>query len=120
MVPCAILVAMTFISDHTRLDARSLALHRRVAAKLADTPALLDIARDNLRRWQAEGSSSSLALAEWQSILEKPLEDIIGVLTDPSEDATRLRQSSPFAGVLTEAERLFIYESYTTRGTARP
>jgi len=30
---------------------------------------------------------------------------VLELLTDPGEEATRLRQSSPFAGVLSEAER---------------
>ena len=104
-----------FISDHVRLDQRSLALHRRVAEKLAAQPDLIDVARENLRRWQASSDRPSLALAEWVSILDQPLDEIVALLVDPSDDAVRLRQSSPFAGILTEAERLAIYEPYTTR-----
>lgn len=100
-------------SSHSRLDERSLALHRRVGEKLADTPELLDIARDNLARWQAD--VTTIALAEWTEILCQPLETIIAALTERSERATRLRQSSPFAGILTDAERRSIYESFTTR-----
>lgn len=102
-------------SDHTRLDERSLALHRLVAEKIVHDPALLDLARENVRRWQAASGSPSLALAEWEHILTRTAEEIAVLLVDPSENATRLRQSSPFAGILTEAERLAIYESYATR-----
>lgn len=78
-------------------------------------PDLLDKARENVRRWQAANGSPSLALTEWEHILAGPVEQVTALLVERSEHATRLRQSSPFAGILTEAERKAIYESYTTR-----
>ena len=102
-------------SDHRCLDERSLALHRRIAEKVLADPALLDKARDNLRRWQQIEGSPKLALAEWEQILGGPTDQIAQFLTEQSERATRLRQSSPFAGVLSEAERKAIYESFSTR-----
>jgi hypothetical protein len=47
--------------------------------------------------------------------LNGPVEQVAKLLVERSERATRLRQSSPFTGVLTETERLAIYESYSTR-----
>lgn len=102
-------------SDHNRLDERSLALHRRVAAKVLADPALLNKARANLRRWQQMDGSPKLALAEWEQILRGSTDQIAQFLTERSERATRLRQSSPFAGVLNEVERKAIYESFSTR-----
>ncbi len=102
-------------SDHMRLDERSLALHRLIAVKVRDNPALLDKARDNLRRWQEAGNSPSHALAEWARIITGPVDQVAQFLEERSERATRLRQSSPFCGILTEAERRAIYESYSTR-----
>jgi hypothetical protein len=50
-------------SDHRRLDERSLALHRLVAEKVRATPALLDKARENLRRWkEANGNGRKFSL----------------------------------------------------------
>jgi hypothetical protein len=103
-------------SDHARLDERSLALHRLVAEKISADPTLLDQARDNVRRWQAATGEPSLALSEWEHILDQsPVDEVLALLVERSERATRLRQSSPFAGILTEAERRAIYETYTTR-----
>ena len=102
-------------SDHTRLDERSLALHRLIARKLAANPALLDKARENLRRWQKSSNSPSLAFAEWAQILTNPVDQVAQLLEERSERATRLRQSSPFCGILTKTERRAIYESYSTR-----
>lgn len=102
-------------NPHARLDERSLAMHRRVAEKLEADPSLLSIARENLTRWQVDADSPSLAFAEWEHILGQPLDTITQLLTDRSERATQLRQSSPFAGILTDAERRAIYESYSAR-----
>ena len=99
-------------NDHTRIDERSFALHVCVAEKLTADPSLLDIARQNIGRWQSASDTASPALAEWQQILDGSLADVIALLTERSERATRLRQSSPFAGVLTETERLAIYAGY--------
>ena len=46
--------------SHEWIDERSLALHEAVAAKLEREPQLLDIARANLQRWTATGSSKPL------------------------------------------------------------
>src|ERR1035437_7392683 len=101
-----------FHSDHSRLDERSLALHRLVAQKVQADPALLDTARGNARRWQEANGSPSLALAEGEQILSSPVDQGTAFLVELSERATRLRPSSPFCGILTEAERQAINESY--------
>jgi hypothetical protein len=44
-------------------------------------------------------------MTEWTEILALPIDDIARFLYDPSERATRLRQSSPFPGILTVQER---------------
>ncbi len=49
---------------------------------------------------------------EWQAILDGPHEGVVACLRERSERATRLRQSSPFAGLLTQRERRAIYESF--------
>jgi hypothetical protein len=102
-------------SDHSRLDERSLALHRLVAEKVLADPTLLDKARANVRRWQESRDSQCLAFAEWEQILSGPVDEVAKFLVERSERATRLRQSSPFTGILTEAERLAVYESHSAR-----
>lgn len=102
-------------SDHGRVDERSLAMHRLVAEKVPANPALLDVARDNLRRWQEMDGSPVLTLSEWEDILSGTAAQVTEFLEERSERATRLRQSSPFAGILTAAERQAIYKSYSTR-----
>ena len=94
-------------------------MHRLVAAKLQADPALLDKARGNLRRWQESEGSPKLALAEWEQLLGGPVSQVTQFITERSEHATRLRQSSPFAGILTEGERRAMYKSYSAR-TSHP
>lgn len=102
------------VRSHGWIDRRSLALHEAVAAKIEARPDLLDVARANLRRWMA--STTAPALREWAELLETgPLDALLAVLRSPSEEATRLRQSSPFAGLLTPRERLEILKAHDSR-----
>jgi hypothetical protein len=99
--------------SHEWIDERSLALHEAVAAKLEAQPQLLEVARANLKRWLAVRPAP--ALCEWQRLLDAlPFPQLLQLLRSPDDEATRLRQSSPFAGILTPAERqaiLYRYES---------
>jgi len=100
-------------SDHRILDARSLAMHCKIAQKITRDPTLLNQARANLERWIVKsGDRQPPYLREWQQILERPLPEIAELITSMSEDATRLRSSSPFAGVLTASEREQVYEAF--------
>ena len=98
---------------HRLAEARSLAMHCLIARKIAAEPALLEVARRNVAAWRARyGDSPPSALEEWREILGRPWPDIAALITDPGETAARLRQSSPFAGILTPAERRRVYEAF--------
>lgn len=100
-------------SPHRLLEARSLAMHALIAAKIANDPGLLSKPRQNLERWSVRwGSDLPLWAVEWRRILDRPWPDIAALISEPSESAARLRQSSPFAGVLTAEERRRIYETF--------
>jgi hypothetical protein len=97
--------------SHEWIDQRSLALHEAVAARLEAQPQLLEVAHANLRRWLA--ASPAAALREWQRLLDNlPLPQLVQLLRSPEEEAVRLRQSSPFAGILSPAERQAILARY--------
>jgi hypothetical protein len=92
---------------HEVLDQISLELGRRVAERLRTNPALLDVARENLARWLRQNADAPALVQcyrEWQAILEQPLEDICSILETDSEENRRLRQNSPFPGVLSPRE----------------
>jgi hypothetical protein len=100
-------------SSHRLLEARSLAMHAVIAAKITRHPALLAKPRQNLERWSVRYSNDLPRwMVEWRRTLERPWSQIAALITEPSENAARLRQSSPFAGVLTAAERKRIYEAF--------
>lgn len=102
------------VRSHKWIDERSLALHQAVAAKLEAHPQLLDVARQNVDRWLLHNTAA--ALREWRRILDStPLSDVVALLRSSSEEATRLRQSSPFAGLLTTNERRAIMAAYESR-----
>jgi hypothetical protein len=104
---------LTPYSDHRRLDMRSLAMHTLIARKIARNPELLNVARDNLIRWRKRwGRQMPDWHTEWQAILQRPWREIAALITDSGALATRLRQSSPFAGVLTPAERKGIHDAF--------
>jgi hypothetical protein len=88
-------------------------MHAVVAQKIDRNPDLLNVPRQNLERWKSRWPDSPpLWYREWHQILEKPWPAIAVLITELSERATRLRQSSPFAGVLTPVERKRIYEAF--------
>jgi len=100
-------------SDHRLLDARSLAMHCKIAQKISREPELLEVAKQNLARWSEKyAGDNPRYLLEWQEILDRPWMEIAAFITDISDDATRLRSSSPFAGVLGPEERKRIYEAF--------
>src|ERR1039458_4284314 len=103
--------------SHEWIDQRSLAMGRAIAGKVRAQPALFQIAKDNLKRWiQQRQPDVPIVLQEWQEILTQwPVEKILDLLTSDDENARRLRQSSPFAGVLSQEERRSIFDDYEPR-----
>jgi phosphoserine phosphatase len=90
---------------HRLAEERSLALHREVARRLQDRPELLEMARERVRGWLDSGSVSRFWAEAWDDALDGILEDVIARITDTSENARALRQTSPFAGVVGPRER---------------
>lgn len=104
------------MKSHLLIDERSLAFDRLIAAKLRSDPALLDKARSNLTRWlQTSDDRSTPDLLEWRRLLDGSFAEVLALLESTDERATRLRQSSPFCGILTPAERLAIIREYQAR-----
>lgn len=100
-------------SSHRLLEARSLAMHAVIAQKIERDSRLLDVPRNNLKRWSARWQDDAPAwYDEWRGIMNRPWPEIAAIITEPSEQGARLRQSSPFAGVLSAAERKRIYEAF--------
>ena len=93
--------------NHSETDQVSLELARRVAERMRWQPEVVDFARANLARWSQQNAAVPSLLrcyAEWQEILSRPVEEICNLLCSESDNAQRLRQNSPFAGVLSPTE----------------
>ncbi len=99
-------------TGHDRIDRRSLALHRAVAAKLRTQPELLKVALKNIDRWYADASRTRTYLDEWRVILHQPLDSILATIVEEGERMTALRQSTPFSGILDPKERWAIYRQF--------
>jgi DNA-binding transcriptional ArsR family regulator len=95
------------IRTHADQDARALALASAVADKLAEDPSLVASARAQIaRRLEAASPREKHELHEWDRILRtSSLARLRRFLVDKGERATRLRQTLPFIGVLSAAER---------------
>ncbi len=97
------------MKTHQAIEKRSLAIARATAAKIdADANRTgLQKARSVCRRWYAMHRQP--AVSEWLKVLKKPWREVRSVLLDESEAGTRMRQNSPFCGILTNRERWRIY-----------
>jgi hypothetical protein len=105
---------------HARLEERSLALHREIARRVRQNPELLTGVRERLGNDIKSGRFSvsvTDAMREWLDLLNaSSLEQTLELLVDPGENARRLRQSTPFAGILTKEERRRILEEHESAG----
>jgi hypothetical protein len=88
---------------HRRADRRSLAYHRAVAKRLRRP--MVDAARRQIWQWQREGRIDDHYASAWLEILNSPVPEVRRALRADTQSMRDLRQSSPFAGTLTEAER---------------
>jgi len=104
------------MQTHQSIDERSLAMDRLIAEKIQQDPALVNTAREILSRWMISADASVLpTFKEWTTILELPLEEILDVLQGGDERCVRLRQSSPFCGILSQEERTRFLLEYERR-----
>lgn len=105
-----------------RNQEKSLWLHHAVAGKLALNPsAVLGRAKRNLSRLREAHPRGRVQeqFDHWQGLLDGPIDSLLDVLVSRSPEATEMRQNSPFAGVLTEAERTKALKTFrqTTHAT---
>ena len=110
---------VVFVPAMTREDRRSLALHRAIADRLVESPRdVLEKAQRNLLLMQNRHPHAHSLLAEWGEILLKPVDEIAVALLDPSLRGRDLRKVTPFAGVLSAADRAKVYRQFARREVA--
>lgn len=97
-----------YVTSHQFVDDFALAYHRRVAEVLRSSPeevvAFAEVRQR--RRCQSEvfGPGERRAFAEWDDVLRLAPDELAARISEESERGQRLRQSSPFAGLLPEEE----------------
>jgi excisionase family DNA binding protein len=99
--------------DREQLE--TLWLHRAVAGRLVRDPgAILAAAAINLRRLRRlhpEGGDWDW-LDRWDAVLDQGVEAVLEALTSSSAAAVRLRETSPFMGILPEGERQAVLAAF--------
>jgi hypothetical protein len=94
---------------HAEAEEVSLELHRAVAERLLEDPALVERARERVAAWLRDGSVARPYAEAWRAVLAGPVEAVARFLADPGEKARQMRQASPFAGVLDPKTRWSIW-----------
>lgn len=107
---------------HQEIDERSLALHRLIADKIVREPRLFERSKETLVRWRKTVCSRSHPyLEEWEHLMSLGMDACLAAAVENSQQATALRQSSPFSGVLTNQERFAFLKQWKrdheTQGT---
>jgi len=88
--------------DHQRHETRSLRMHRIVAERYLENPAVvIEFGLENIKRWQQQGVDCE-DFRNWEEILRFDPQRLLEILCGAGEEAVRLRQSSPFAGLIPE------------------
>ena len=98
---------------HRTAELQSLAYHRLIAERL--NKASVEEARRRLLRWRKEGRIDQRWFDEWIQILDKPPAEIARTIGADTKKARELRQTSPFAGMLTEQERRRLVDAVEAR-----
>ena len=79
----------------------------RIIVKRIDAdPTLVEVAHRNLENEERRRGRLSRASREWKEILSRPWAQVRKILLEDSDEGQRLRSSKPFAGIVTEEERL--------------
>jgi len=93
---------------------RSLWLARTVAGKITQNPdRALRQGRERLASLLRDDHDGRPWLLRWQEIIDQGPETVMRTLTATDPEARELRANSPFGGLLSEAERRRVIESFS-------
>jgi len=105
----------------TSADRRSLELARIYAERLVEDPErVVAIARRNLDRMRRLSCQIQPWVSAWEGLLELPPRVLACLLVDEGEFARSLRPTNPFAGAVTEQERLGVLGATSSSTTMAP
>jgi hypothetical protein len=101
-------------NSHGRAERRSLAYHRVLARRLKRP--MVDDALRLLWKWREQGRIDERYADQWEQVLREPIPDVRSIISEDTQRGRDLRQNSPFAGMLSEAERRRINEEIQLNG----
>jgi hypothetical protein len=90
---------------------RSLRMHEFVAKRLINDRALLDVARNRLQRLREVNPHGGVYHERWQELIDGPMDRLLRTMVEPSQEASTLRQESPFTILVPSDERRRVFES---------
>jgi hypothetical protein len=92
-------------NPHSRIDEENRERDRRLAALIRMRPEVIELAKRNLKNWIGRWAIPEPAWEEWSQLLGMLTpEQVAAFLESTTPKANRLRQSSPFIGVVEGAE----------------
>jgi len=105
---------------HQLGEERSLAYHGAIAERMLRKPEVLEAARRRVAGWLEAQDPPPFYARKWSEILARDLSSVAAFLTERTELAVELRQSSPFAGALSPQERWKIHRETRERFEGTP
>ena len=97
---------------HRHIDARTLAMAKIIVERIDADPTLIEAAHRYLENERRRHGRLSQASRKWKEILTRPWAKVREMLLEESDEGQRLRSSKPFAGIVTEDERLKIIRRF--------
>ena len=92
-------------NPHGKIDAENREHDRRIAAVIRGRPEVIQLALRNLRKWAVHWGQVAPPWEEWEQLLRMLTpSQVADFLESDTPKANRLRQSSPFIGVLEHTE----------------
>jgi len=100
----------------TRDQRRSFWIAFALAGRIVEEPdGARERARRNIETMRTSARGGAVVwLDEWERLLDGPVEDLVTALTSRSPRSRELRQSSPFAGLLSVDERNRVLEAWSS------
>lgn len=98
----------------TRDQRRSLWIAFAIAGRIVEDPSTaISVARRQLDRMRSSVRGQARKwLEEWDELLRGPVDEMLVAYTSRSPKGRELRQNAPFAGLLSQAERVHVLEKW--------
>ncbi len=107
-------------SDHMLFqDLVSVAMHGLITQEILKNPSLIERASNTLERWISKQQPVPRPFLEWRKILAGTPQEIAAVAVGLTEEATRLRSSSPLGCLLTQKRRAAVRALFGKKGRGR-